>query len=112
MYSRGPIGYTALLLLLATGTCIALEDPMQPPGSSAMHSSAAAGGAGFVLSSTLIAHDRKAAVINGKRLVIGDSIGGARVVEILPTRVHLIYQGRPLTVNLLPVAVKTPAKFE
>jgi hypothetical protein len=101
-----------LLLTLLMGSAQALDDPMRPPGGAAVGSGKAAAGATFVLSSTLIARERRSAVINGRNLGIGDRINGARVVEIQPSQVRLQLQGRQITLSLLPVAVKKPVSAE
>lgn len=100
-----------LLLLMLMSAAAALEDPMRPPGSAAVAGSSTAV-ARFVLSSTLIARDRRSAVINGRSVGVGDSINGARVIEIQPAQVRLQHQGRQITLSLLPVAVKKPVSAE
>jgi len=102
----------AILLLLACGqSAMALDDPMRPPTASTVRSSTSTG-SGYTLSSTFIARDRKSAIINGRQVSVGDRIDGARVLEIMPTQVQLQAQGRTVTVLLLPIAVKKPAKVE
>lgn len=44
--------------------------------------STVAGSTNWVLQSTLIADDRRIAVINGEAVMVGDRINGARVLEI------------------------------
>jgi hypothetical protein len=102
---------TALLLGLVMQSAAALEDPMRPPGNAATAKSSA-GVTRFVLSSTLIARERRSAVINGRSVGVGELVDGARVIEILPAQVRLQHQGRQLTLQLLPVAVKKPAVTE
>ncbi len=102
---------TALLLGMMAQGVMALEDPMRPPGGTASTGSPAAD-TRFVLSSTLIARERRSAIINGRHVSVGDTISGARVVEILPAQVRLHHQGRQLTLQLLPVAVKKPVPAE
>lgn len=101
-----------LLLFLVAGSAAALDDPMRPPGSAGFAAGTASGGPQFVLSSTLIARERRSAVINGRRVGVGDNISGARVIEIQPSQVRLQHQGRQLTLSLLPVAVKKPVSAE
>jgi hypothetical protein len=101
-----------LLLALLMGNAQALDDPMRPPGGAAVSSGKAASGTRFVLSSTLIARERRSAVINGRNVGIGDHVNGARIVEIQPTQVRLQHQGRQITLSLLPVAVKKPVSAE
>ncbi|MEW6647558.1 MAG: Type II secretory pathway component [Pseudomonadota bacterium] len=101
-----------LSLLLLAGSAVALDDPMRPPGSAAFAAGAASGAPQFVLSSTLIARERRSAVINGRSVGVGDHVNGARVIEIQPSQVRLQHQGRQLTLSLLPVAVKKPVSAE
>jgi len=100
-----------LALVLLAQNAAALDDPMRPPGGAAVTGTAPAAPR-FELSSTLIARDRRSAVINGRRVGVGDSVDGARVIEILPAQVRLQHQGRQLTLQLLPVAVKQPVSAE
>lgn len=100
-----------LTLLLLAGRAVALDDPMRPPDYGAATTAAAAGTASavpLVLNGTLIGRERRSAVINGRRVSVGDYIDGARVIEIQPAQVRLQRQGSQLTLSLLPVAVKTP----
>ncbi|GAB4303394.1 MAG: hypothetical protein Kow0096_25430 [Thiohalomonadaceae bacterium] len=101
-----------LLSFLVAGAAAALDDPMRPPGSAAFSAGAASGASQFVLSSTLIARERRSAVINGRSVGVGDHVDGARVIEIQPSQVRLQHQGRRLTLSLLPVAVKKPVSAE
>lgn len=102
----------SVLLLGMSQSAAALDDPMRPPASAAVTGSAPAAATQFVLSSTLIARERRSAVINGRNVGVGDSVDGARVVEIQPTQVRLQHQGRQLTLQLLPVAIKKPVSAE
>lgn len=101
-----------VLLLGLSLQAMALEDPMRPPHSAAVTGAAPRAATQFVLSSTLIARERRSAVINGRSVSVGDSVDGARVIEIQPTQVRLQHQGRQLTLQLLPVAVKKPVSAE
>jgi MSHA biogenesis protein MshK len=108
--SRHVLIAALLWLPLAAG---ALDDPMRPPTAAAPGSRKAGPvEPGFALTSTTIARERRVAVINGKSVAQGDSVGGAEVVEILPTQVRLRQGEREMVVRLLPVSVKTPAKTE
>lgn len=102
----------SLALLLLAGRAVALDDPMRPPSHNAAATAPAAGATPFVLSSTLIGRERRSAVINGRRVGVGDHIDGARIIEIQPAQVLLQRQGRQLTLSLLPVAVKKPVSAE
>jgi hypothetical protein len=100
-----------LLICAATTQAEVLDDPMRPPmlsqaGPAAVKKEVA----GFYLSSTLIAQGRRYAVINGRRVEVGDRINRAKVEEILPARVKLRYAGKSQTIHMLPITVKKPSK--
>ena len=105
-------GTRIALALCATLTALpvpgsALIDPTRP----ASHGQAAAAHAGesrrgWTLDSTLVAPDRRVAVINGKRVSEGESVDGARVIEIRKLDVLIQADGRRMTLQLLPDIVK------
>ena len=104
---------TALCLLaLLCQPAMALDDPMRPPGNIGSVRAGTGSGPAYTLSSTLIARDRRTAVINGRRVGLDEVIGGARVIEILPTQVRLLHQGKTLTLSLLPITIKKPVPVE
>lgn len=98
-------------VLLGWGSAYAeLADPMRPPQGSSTKPPVAKRTPTYWLSSTVVANDRRVAVINGRRVGVGDRIGSARVIEILPTEVILQRQGNRIALRLLPVSVKTPVR--
>jgi len=99
-----------LLLCLSAPGAAALEDPMRPPRGATVSDDKPT--IPFVLSSTLIARERRSAVINSRNVGVGDSVDGARVLEIQPAQVRLQHQGRQLTLQLLPVTVKNSVSAE
>jgi len=52
------------------------------------------------LQQTLVSQNRKIAVINGKRMTIGKTIRGAKLVRINFESVELIYRGKRYTLSL------------
>ena len=106
--------------LLAASLCLSsialaqqLKDPMRPAGlSSSGTRNAIVRARNYRLSSTFIARGHKSAIVNGRRIQVGDMIGNARVVEILPTEIRLRRDGRTTMLRLLPITVKTPALTE
>ncbi len=106
--------------LLAASLCLSsialaqqLEDPMRPAGlSSSGTRTAIVRARDYRLSSTFIARGHKSAIVNGRRIQVGDMVGNARVVEILPTEIRLRRDGRTTALRLLPITVKTPALTE
>ena len=108
--------WAALLLvcgLAATPATAAepLADPMRPPTA---HPEARVPDAGerierLELTSTVVGPDRRIAVIDGRRLRVGDRIAGARVTAIEPASVRLVADGRGYTLRLLRQRIKRPA---
>lgn len=105
-------GLVFLLLAAVWGPTMAapeLDDPMRPPTAIPQVPVTAKKDVQFYLSSTLIAEGRRIAVINGKKVSVGDRINGARVEEIMPARVKLRLAGKIRDIHLLPLTVKRPS---
>ncbi len=81
-----------------------LDDPTRPPDYrfSARHYAGTKAAPRWVLSQTLIAPNRRAAIINGKNVAIGENIAGARVVAIESARVSLRKGNKDIYLELLP----------
>ena len=85
----------------------ALIDPTRPATYSTTAPARTAGTrSGWMLGSTLVAPGRRVAVINGKRVSEGESVDGARVLEIRQLDVLIQASGRRMTLQLLPDIVK------
>lgn len=81
-----------VLLLLANAVSAAagsLDDPTRPPGKRVYNSVVKQKSNGWRLASTLISPERRSAIINGRRVTVGDRVNGARVLEIQPAWVKL-----------------------
>lgn len=105
--------YIFVFILLVPGLSLAaLDDPTRPPGSrpSIPKGSTHVKQRKWVLTSTLISRERRIATINGRIVVSGDVINGARVVEILPTLVTLRSKQRKIRINLLSGKIKQLSK--
>ncbi len=82
-----------------------LRDPLRPPGYGAAASApeqqqqARFDASAWRLASTLVARERRAAIINGRNVREGGRVGGATVVEIESGRVTLDYRGRRFTIR-------------
>lgn len=98
------------IALLSPAVATALDDPMRPPGGRTTVTSQ--GGGGYHLTATRIGAERRTAVINGRRLSVGDRIGRAEVVAIHPATATIELEGRRQTLRLLPLTVKRPSKAE
>lgn len=108
---------SALIILLISSVSFTLQaqldDPTRPPG----YPLTIPGGkkslkaTSFTLSSVYISASRRAAVINNKNVEIGEYVGGAKIIAILPSSVQLKRKGKTFTVRLLSQVVKkTPAR--
>ncbi len=102
---------TCLALALSLGTAHALDDPMRPPlvRSAPSEGATAAPQQRYQLTSTLVSAQRRIAVINGRRLTVGERIGNARLVAVESDRAILSEAGRTFTLHLIPVTIKRPA---
>ena len=72
----------ALLLCMLPPAAWALPDPTQPPGGLATASGQVAGAEEHGLQSVIIAPGRRAAIINGHTVELGEKYGDARLVEV------------------------------
>ena len=115
---RKTVNKTCYYLLLLTFFCQIsvqaeiLQDPTAPSG----HASAANKSTGtkaapqWVLTSILIATDRRLANINGTMVSVGAQVAGARVTVIEPDYVQLRKGDKELVLELLPKVIKQVAK--
>ena len=83
------LGAGAFLLLAFSNIVFALEDPTRPPEPSAAASVSDRGMQRPVLSSIVYGKQRRLAVINGKVLLEGQSVGGVALVEVLQDNVRV-----------------------
>lgn len=102
-----------VLMLLALGMpCRAegLVDPTRPPAEFLAPQPGGAEGKGGapVLQSVIISPQRKAAVINGQTVSLGDSFGDARLVKITESEVVLRSGETVQTLKLFPAVEKHP----
>jgi len=88
----------------ATGNAEQLRDPMRPPsaGSLTSWSSATPEDSGPQLQAIRFSGRERSATIDGRRVMIGDKIGGARVVLITRNAVVLEEGGVSQTLKLFP----------
>lgn len=63
----------------------------------------------FELNTILISQSRRLAVINGKTVAVGDSVGTAQVLSIAPQSVALVHRGKPLELRLHSSSVRSNA---
>jgi hypothetical protein len=76
------------LLMLAASLAVGQDDPTRPPSPSelARFTTDAAAGAdeSFRLQSVLVGPERRVAIVNDRRVGVGDTVDGARVTVIEP----------------------------
>ena len=94
---------------LAPASAQELADPTRPPNAPAPGAPDAAP-AGTQLQSVLIAPGRRRAIINGKSVALGESIGEAKVVKISETEVVLQKGDETEVLKLFPGVDKQPVK--
>ncbi|MCW8890101.1 MAG: hypothetical protein OQL20_05515 [Sedimenticola sp.] len=119
MFSLGSAFKQALLFSLLSGSLMAgeLRDPMEPYGYLSAGSDARDPAMNSVLdentlrlSGIFIGPGGNSAVINNRRVYVGEQIDGAQLVTIEPHAVELEQQGDRIKIELLPISVKAPAK--
>jgi MSHA biogenesis protein MshK len=88
----------------------ALDDPMRPPVALSKGNNTQKMVTGYELSSIFISSNRRAAIINGRNVTIGDRVNRARVLEIGATEVVISVAGKRRILTLLPVSIKKPAE--
>ncbi|MCW8829599.1 MAG: general secretion pathway protein GspB [Gammaproteobacteria bacterium] len=101
-----------LPLLLGTGYLQAEEqrDPMRPPAAASTSQVSKKSVQHYHLSSILISPSHRSAIINTKRVSVGERIDNARVVEIRGNGVILSVAGKTRTLALLPISIKKPVE--
>ena len=91
-----------MAIAVAPAAANPLPDPTRPANAAVSRSSAPAGPARPVLQSTIVSPGRKAAVISGTRVRIGDTFQGAVVTDIAPYEVRMNRGGREVVLRLAP----------
>ncbi len=101
----------AAMLLIASPAFVGaqtLPDPTERTSMARVATTASAP-TRWTLQSTLIAADRRVAVINGETVTIGSTINGARVLEINPYGVRLRTAGGAIELTLTSADPKRAA---
>ena len=90
----------ALLLVLSASIVSAeeLRDPTRPHTYKVERS--VEGVPSFAVNAIFVSSDRKLAIVNGERVRIGDSVGGATVVDIRKEQVTLSVSGKQFIARL------------
>lgn len=98
---RKPLITLALMLAFAPGTGLAgelLRDPTRPYTPAAEH--ARDSSPRFVVHTIIISPERRVAIVNGRRVAVGGSIAGARVIAIEKDQLVLEIGGKRITAGL------------
>lgn len=104
-----------LALVLAAVACAApvsaapLEDPTRPALAPRSPAAPAPAVGGPRLSSVLIAAHTRSALIDGRRVQVGDEIAGARVVAIGLGEVRLAREAQEIVLTLSDAGLKRPS---
>ena len=96
---------SAILLLgpLLTDGAEVLRDPTRPYSA---RPSVPAKTAMFKVSAIFVSQQRRVAIVNGQRVIEGDQVDGATVVEILKGSLRLRIHGKEITTRLLPAGLR------
>lgn len=103
------------LLILVMPVQAAMDDPTRPPSLGARKPMPSAGNSKrphWLLTSTLIAAERRSAVIDGRVVAQGDRINGATVLSIEPGSVRLHARGKEFTLLMLKKNIKSLSRVQ
>ena len=98
-----------LSLLLGHGQAVAsvLDDPTRPPGYRLVLPYGKQSRApNWYVNAIRISPNQRMAIINGRRVTVGDKVDGAVVVEILPTKVRLRHNKKDVSIKLISGNIK------
>lgn len=90
----------ALALLSASGTCLADEpfrDPTRPYTAAERR---VASSPRFVVNAIIVSDERRVAIVNGRRVSVGSSLGSATVIAIEKNQLILEIGGKRITAGL------------
>ena len=92
--------FAVVALTLASGLCLADEafrDPTRPYTAVEQRATASPR---FVVSAIIVSEDRRVAIVNGRRVGVGSSLSGARVISIEKDQLTLDLDGKRVTARL------------
>ena len=101
------IGLLALLLGYSNAMAAVLDDPTRPPGYRLIlpHGQQSRAPSWYVNAIRISAKQRMA-IVNGRRVKVGDRVDGAVVIEILPTKVRLRHNKQDVSIKLIAGNIK------
>lgn len=110
MADRLAIAIVAAGLLAAGAASAQVSDPMRPPEGVGVADGATAPAASSGVQAVIVRGNGKSvALINGRQVAVGDSVGDKRVVKISEGEVVLKGAGGRETLKVIPAIEKQPA---
>ena len=94
---------SATLMMIFLQNAYALHDPMQPPAiyDAPIKTDLDNTDVGFNLTSIIVSNKKISARINGKTVVTGDMINGAKIIDITRNSVSLNLEGKTLLLQII-----------
>ena len=98
-----------LLCLVGAPVVAQLDDPTRPPdfATTLTPDDATEADVGWELSSILVSPQRSVAIINGTTVQVGETLAGAKVLEINLSGVVIRHRDEVISLKLLSTSVKT-----
>lgn len=100
----------ALSAAMASAFAQQMRDPTRPPSFVAPAGTAAVRESDLVLQTVLISTERRAAIINGRLLRLGENIAGMQLMSISESEVQLRGRGESRTLHLFPAVDRRDSK--
>jgi hypothetical protein len=100
-------------LVAAAESGVELPDPTRPYAYAAaveVRQDLPAGQVQWRLNGIRIREDERSAILNGTLVRAGDTVGGARVLEINPAEVVLLQDSQKVVVKLMLSGIKKPSR--
>jgi len=97
------LGSLALMMVPAAAQ---LDDPTRPPGYRLYTPGGQQSGPSWYVNTLKISEHERIAIVNGRRVQVGDRVGGARVLDIQPSYVRLRYQQEEVAIRLVPGTIR------
>lgn len=106
MFERKAIMLLILGLVFALPAGAQLDDPTRPPGHRLYLPGGKPAAPSWHVDTIKISEQQRIAVVNGRRVSVGDRVGGATVIEIQPGHVRLRYQNEEIAIQLVPGRIR------
>lgn len=93
-------------LLIAGPVGAQLDDPTRPPGYRLYVPGGKQAAPSWRVDTIKISEQQRIAVVNGRRVQVGDRVNGASVLDIQPGYVQLRYKGEEIAIRLVPGGIR------